>query len=116
MPVSEFSAAERIARVLAGRQWSSNAEGVEPHASPKVDLRWYDYLDDAIAILRTLREPDIVMADAGDVGIWRAMVEAAIQDYAGDGEVLAAGQGAASLAVVVRESPLRPPKLGNVSD
>lgn len=91
MPISEFSAVERIARVLAGRQLSSNAEGDDPHASDDVEIQWFDYREDAIAILRTLREPDIVMADAGDAGIWRSMVEAAIADYAGDGEVSTGG-------------------------
>ena len=87
MPISELSAVERIARVLAGRQSSSNAEGDDPHASDEVEARWFDYSADAIAILRTLREPDIVMADAGDAVVWRAMVEAAIQDFTDDGEV-----------------------------
>lgn len=84
MPVSELSAVERIARVLAGRDWSSNAEGDHAHAAHEVMSHWFDYREDAIAILRTLREPDIVMADAGDAEIWRTMVEAAIADYAGD--------------------------------
>ena len=32
-------------------------------------------------ILRTLREPDAQMADAGDVDIWRAMVTAALDGH-----------------------------------
>jgi hypothetical protein len=115
MPIAELSPVERIARVLAGRQFSSNAEGVDPHASHEVDDRWYDFRDDAIAILRTLREPDIVTANAGDADVWRAMVEAAIEDYAGDGEVSTGGT-AASPIDVLGDNVLQPPKLGRVTD
>lgn len=82
MPVSESPVVERIARVLAGRQLSGNALGLEAHASTSVDMEWKDRIPDAVAILRTLREPDAQMADAGDVDIWRAMVTAAIDGHA----------------------------------
>ena len=78
MPVSNTSLIERIARVLAGRDRSINAEGSSASASDAVDATWGDYVDDAVAILRTLREPDAVMAQAGDVETWSAMVEAAL--------------------------------------
>jgi hypothetical protein len=81
MPVSELSAIERIARVLAAQRFSINGHGDEVSASEDVDERWYAYQDDAVAVLRTLREPDVVMADAGDPEIWRRMVEAALQDF-----------------------------------
>jgi hypothetical protein len=79
MPVSETTIVERIARVLAGQRASVNAEGFLASAGDVVDDTWREHLDDARAILRTLREPDPVMASAGDVAIWRAMVEAALE-------------------------------------
>lgn len=78
MPVSNLTLVERIARVLAGRELSINAEGDDPSAGPNVDEEWHEYTDDALAILRTMREPDQVMAAAGDVAVWERMVEAAL--------------------------------------
>jgi len=78
MPVSSLTLVERIARVLAGRAESSNAEGDDSSAGPTVDETWHEYMDDALAILRTLREPDQVMAAAGDAETWERMVEAAL--------------------------------------
>lgn len=78
MPVSNLTLVERIARVLAGRDHSSNAEGDDPSAGPTVDETWHEYVQDALAILRTMREPDQVMAAAGDVETWERMVEAAL--------------------------------------
>ena len=78
MPVSNLTLVERIARVLAGRALSSNAEGDDPSAGPNVDEEWHNHVDDALAILRTLREPDQVMAAAGDPDVWERMVEAAL--------------------------------------
>jgi hypothetical protein len=78
MPVSNLTLVERIARVLAGRDHSSNAEGDDPSAGPTVDETWHEYTGDALSILRTMREPDQVMASAGDVETWERMVEAAL--------------------------------------
>jgi hypothetical protein len=78
MPVSNLTLVERIARVLAGRSHSSNAEGDDPSAGPTVDETWHEYVEDALSILRTLREPDQVMAAAGDAAMWERMVEAAL--------------------------------------
>jgi hypothetical protein len=80
MPVSNTSLVERIARVIAGRVLSINAEGEDPSASAEVDSSWPDYRADALSILHTLREPDPAMAEAGDVATWRRMVEAALSD------------------------------------
>lgn len=79
MPVSSMSIVERIARILAGRDLSINAEGGDSSAGDKVDAIWRDYREDALSVLRTLREPDPVMAAAGDVEMWDRMVEAALQ-------------------------------------
>ena len=79
MPVSNMSAVERIARVIAGRVVSINGEGADPSAGPRVDEIWRDHVDDALSVLRTLREPDQIMAEAGNVETWERMVLAAIE-------------------------------------
>ena len=81
MPVSEKLAVERIARVLAGAALSSNAEGSDPSAGEKIDLAWREHVNQALAVLHTLREPDEGMAAAGDADVWRKMVEAAIAEH-----------------------------------
>jgi hypothetical protein len=78
MDISNTPLVERIARVLAGQRLSSNAEGSNPSAGEAVDLAWREHLDDARAVVRTLREPDEEMAAAGDVAVWERMVRAAI--------------------------------------
>ena len=79
---------ERVARVLAGWHFSRNGDNNVPPgtaASEMVDRHWPDYRDDALAVLRTLREPDERMLAAGAaIGgstapqIWEAMVRAAV--------------------------------------
>lgn len=78
MPVSEQPLVERIARVLAGAAHSSNAEGSDPSAGEKIDLVWREHVNQALAVLHTMREPDATMAAAGDAETWRKMVEAAL--------------------------------------
>ena len=80
MPVSNMDVVERIARVIAARIASINADGGEAHAADRVDSTWRDYRDDAVSILRTLREPDPAMSAAGDVEIWERMIEAALAE------------------------------------
>jgi hypothetical protein len=79
MPESATPLVERIARVLAGAAHSSNAEGSDPSAAAKVDAAWPEHLNQAIAVLHTMREPDEAMAAAGDTETWRRMVETAIR-------------------------------------
>ena len=79
MPVSETPLVERIARVLAGAAHSSNAEGSDPSAAEKIDLAWREHVNQALAVLHTMREPDEQMAQAGDPETWARMVEAAIE-------------------------------------
>lgn len=79
MPVSHLSAIERIARVIAGQRLSVNADGSDPSAGPSVDMEWEQYRDDAVAILKTLREPDASMAAVGDVAVWQAMIGATLE-------------------------------------
>jgi hypothetical protein len=80
MPVSEQPLVERIARVLAGAAHSSNAEGSDPSAGEKIDLVWREHVNQALAVLHTMREPDQDMAAAGDPETWRKMVETAIAE------------------------------------
>jgi hypothetical protein len=79
MPVSEQPLVERIARVLAGAAHSSNAEGSDPSAGDKIDLVWREHVNQALAVLHTMREPDQEMARAGDAETWARMVETAIE-------------------------------------
>jgi len=79
MPVSEKPLIERVARVLAGAAHSSNAEGSDPSAGEKVDLVWKEHVNQALAVLHTMREPDEKMAAVGDAETWSRMVETAIQ-------------------------------------
>ena len=78
MAVSEKPLVERIARVLAGAAFSSNAEGSDPSAGEKVDRAWPEHVNQALAVLHTMREADEEMAAAGDADMWRKMVEVAI--------------------------------------
>jgi hypothetical protein len=78
MPVSSLTMVERIARILASFEISANADGDDPSAGPSVDEAWHERVEEARSILRTMREPDPVMASAGDPDIWERMVEAAL--------------------------------------
>ncbi|MBM6577363.1 hypothetical protein KCP91_13345 [Microvirga sp. SRT01] len=78
MDISIIPIAERIARVLTAQRISANAAGDEESAAATIDANWQDHLPDALAVLRTLREPDEAMAAAGDVAIWERMVLTAI--------------------------------------
>lgn len=69
---------ERIARVLAAQRLSANADGGDPHAADAVNRSWQDYTDDAIAVLKTLRDPDARMERAGDTAIWQRMIAVAL--------------------------------------
>ena len=80
MPVSEQPMVERIARVLAGAALSSNADGSDPSAADKVDLAWREHLNQAVAVLHTMREADTRMASAGDADTWTRMVQTAIEE------------------------------------
>lgn len=84
MPVSNLSLVERIARILAGRAVSANAEGDESSAGGLVDAAWRDHREDALSVIRTLREPDPAMAAAGDVATWERMIEAALAEAEAD--------------------------------
>lgn len=80
MNVSKSGVVERIARVLAGQRLSANADGQSHHAATAVDQAWQHHVDDALAVLRTLREPDPAMAAAGDPAMWERMILAALPE------------------------------------
>lgn len=80
MPVSEQPLLERVARVLAAAAHSANAEGSDPSAGEKIDLVWREHINQALAVLHTMREPDERMAKFGDTDAWTRMVEAAIEE------------------------------------
>jgi hypothetical protein len=80
MDVATTSLVERIARVLAARRLSWNAEGGDPSAAGHVDALWPEHRDDALAILRTIREASPVMAAEGDAALWERMVLAALAE------------------------------------
>jgi hypothetical protein len=81
MDTAHTPAVERIARVLAGQRLSSNAKGDDAHAADAVDRDWARYRDDAVAVLKTLRDPDQAMAAAGDVATWQRMIFAALGEH-----------------------------------
>ena len=80
MNISKGDVVERVARVLAGQRLSANGEGDNRSAANAVDDSWRGYVDDALAVLRTLREPDARMAAAGDPAIWERMILAALPE------------------------------------
>lgn len=75
---------ERIARVLAGMHYSRNADDLGPPGvadADLVDINWRDYESDALAVLKTMREPDESMVMAAGTpdaeAVWQRMVRAA---------------------------------------
>ena len=55
-----------------------------------MDATWRDFEDQAIAVLKTLREPDQAMESAGDIAVWQRMIDAALDgaDRQGAGEAI----------------------------
>jgi hypothetical protein len=73
---------ERIARVLAGERLSANAEGADPSAGSAVDQRWRDYRDQAVAVLKSLRDPPPEIDAATDREAWSRAIAAALGEQA----------------------------------
>jgi hypothetical protein len=78
------SLVERIARVLCGAEHSANADGSESHAATHVDQHWPKHRNQALAVLKSIRETDASGASVGDPLIWTRMVEASIADAEDD--------------------------------
>jgi hypothetical protein len=80
MDIANTPAVERIARVLTGMLVSANGDGDNASAGALVDSLWHHHVTDAIAVLKTLREPSAKMAAAGDAAVWERMILAAIAE------------------------------------
>ncbi len=78
------SLVERIARVLCGAEHSANADGSEPSASAHVDQHWPKHRNQALAVLKAIRETDASGASVGDPVTWTRMAEASIADAEDD--------------------------------
>jgi RPA family protein len=78
---SSIPTIERIARVLAGERLSSNAEGAEVSAGAQVDARWHEYREEAVAVLKSLREtpPEVVQTGEGEA--WTRAINAALEGH-----------------------------------
>jgi hypothetical protein len=73
---------ERVARVLAGERLSSNADGAEPSAGDIVDNRWPEYREEALAVLKSLRDPPPEVEAVVDRETWARAIVAALGDEA----------------------------------
>jgi hypothetical protein len=84
---------ERISRVIAGYRLSANADGAECSAASAVDALWEAHHDEAVAILKTLREPSPTMIEAGMHGEWTVMIARELEALEGEGTDSAARPG-----------------------
>jgi hypothetical protein len=75
---------ERIARVITGYRLSANAEGAECSAAEAVDGLWEAHRDEAVAILKSLREPSPTMTEAGMHGEWGVMIDRELEAIEAD--------------------------------
>lgn len=74
---------ERIARVLAGERLSVNAEGAEPSAGGIVDRQWPEYRDEAVAVLKSLRDPPPEIEAVIPRETWLQAIASALGEEAG---------------------------------
>ena len=70
---------ERIARVIAGYRLSANADGAECSAADSVDALWVAHQDEALAILKALREPSPTMLETGLGDEWGVMIDREVE-------------------------------------
>lgn len=75
---------ERIARVIAGYRLSANADGAECSAADAVDALWPAHQDEAVAILKALRDPSPTMIESGMGGEWGVLIEREVAAADGD--------------------------------
>jgi hypothetical protein len=75
---------ERISRVLAGQYFSRNAAGAagDDDASVLVDQNWVDFQEDAVAVLKTLRQPPALLTNENDVALWGLVIHSALGPHA----------------------------------
>ena len=55
-------------------------------AAAHVDAHWHKHRNQALAVLKSIRETDASGASVGDPVVWTRMVEASIADAEDDGE------------------------------
>ena len=76
---------ERMARVIAGYRLSANADGSQCSAAEAVDALWAAHMDEAMAILKSMREPSPTMLESGLGGEWGVMIDREIERADGGG-------------------------------
>ncbi|TSB05044.1 hypothetical protein [Sphingorhabdus contaminans] len=82
---------ERIARVLAGQYLSRDTSGRAgaEHASIWVDGNWTEFKDDAVAVLKTMRQPPTSVTNDNDAALWELVIQSTLEQHgsaAGDGD------------------------------
>jgi hypothetical protein len=77
---------DRIARVLAGERLSANAEGADPSAGEAVDSRWREFREEAIAVLKSLRDPPPEIEAVIGRATWANAMAAALGEDPGSAE------------------------------
>ena len=84
--VVEMEVIERVARVLAGQYFSRNAAGAagDDDASTLVDQNWVDFLEDAVAVLKTLRAPPASLQNESDAALWGLVIQSVLGPHAHD--------------------------------
>jgi hypothetical protein len=75
---------ERIARVIAGYRLSANAAGVVESAAEAVDSEWAAHQDEAVAILKALRDPSPTIEETGMAQEWKVLIEREVALANGD--------------------------------
>jgi hypothetical protein len=79
---------ERISRVLAGQYFNrpSTRPGLTgaagDDASVLVDQNWVDFQEDAIAVLKTLRQPPPSLTNENDAALWGLVIQSALGPHA----------------------------------
>jgi hypothetical protein len=86
MSLNSTHTIERIARVLAGERISINAEGADPSAGERVDSTWPEYCAEAVAVLKSLRDPPPEIAAVADRETWSRAIAAALGEDASHAE------------------------------
>lgn len=84
MAHADMDIIERISRVLAGQYFSRNAAGAagDDDASILVDQNWVDFQEDAVAVLKTLRQPPPALSNENDIALWGLVIQSALGQHA----------------------------------
>lgn len=84
MAHADMDTIERISRVLAGQYFSRNAAGAagDDDASILVDQNWVDFQEDAVAVLKTLRQPPPALTNENDIALWGLVIQSVLGQHA----------------------------------